>query len=71
MKAMVSTENKQKENSKELTKLSEGKTTLKSVFKSKSQKESNILSLKASIEIAEQEIEDFKNLIIFLTIYHG
>ena len=44
---------------------------MKSFFKSKSQKESNILTLKAGIEIAEQEIADFKKLIIFLTIYHG
>jgi len=44
---------------------------MKSFFKSKSQKESGILSLKAGIEIAEQEIADFKKLIIFLTIYHG
>lgn len=44
---------------------------MKSFFKSKSQKESNILQLKASIEITEQEIADFKKLIQFLTIYHG
>lgn len=51
--------------------MSEGKTTMKSLFKSKSQKESNILNLKASLEIADQEIADFKKLIHFLTIYHG
>lgn len=41
------------------------------MFKSKSQKESNILTLQASIEIADQEVQDFKKLITFLTIYHG
>ena len=30
-----------------------------------------MLNLQAGIEIAEQEIEDFKKLITFLTIYHG
>lgn len=44
---------------------------MKSLFKSKSQKESNILSLQAAIEIADQEIIDFRKLINFLTIYHG
>jgi len=48
-----------------------GKATMKSFFKSKSQKESNVLTLQASIEIADQEILDFKKLINFLTIYHG
>ena len=71
MKAMLATEQKKRDNSKELQKLSEGKKTLKSVFKSKTQKESNILTLKASLEIADQEIEDFRKLIQFLTIYHG
>ncbi len=71
MKAMLATEQKKRDNSKELQKLSEGKKTLKSVFKSKTQKESNILSLKASLEIADQEIDDFRKLIHFLTIYHG
>jgi len=44
---------------------------MKSFFKSKSAKESNILSIKANLEIADQEIADFKKLITFLTIYHG
>jgi len=29
------------------------------------------LNLQASIEIADQEIVDFKKLVTFLTIYHG
>ena len=71
MKAQLQTEEKKKSDQKELDKLSQGKTTFKSILKSKSQKESNILTLQASIEIADQEIQDFKKLINFLTIYHG
>ena len=71
MKAQLTTEQKKKDDEKELSKLSAGKTTFKSLLKSKSQKESTILTKQASIEIAEQEIQDFKKLITFLTIYHG
>jgi hypothetical protein len=71
MKAQLTTEQKKRDDEKELMKLSEGKTTMKSFFKSKSQKESNVLSLKAGLEIADQEIADFKKLLSFLTIYHG
>jgi hypothetical protein len=42
-----------------MEKLQEGKTTLKSLFKSKSQKESKVLNLQAAVEIADQEIQDF------------
>ena len=71
MKAQLNTEQKKRDDQKELDKLTLGKTTMKSLFKSKSQKESNILSLQAAIEIADQEIIDFRKLINFLTIYHG
>ena len=71
MKAQITSEQKKRDDQNELRKLSEGKTTMKSVFKSKAKKESNILSLSAAIEIADQEIIDFKKLIVFLTIYHG
>lgn len=71
MKAQLNTEQKKKDDQKELEKLTVGKATLKSFFKSKSQKESNILTLQAALEIADQEIIDFKKLINFLTIYHG
>jgi hypothetical protein len=43
MKQQLITEQKKRDDEKELTKLSEGKTTMKSFFKSKSQKESNVL----------------------------
>jgi len=71
MKSQLATEQKKRDDQKELNKMSEGKKTIKSIFKSKSQKESGILSLKAGLEIADQEIADFKKLITFLTIYHG
>ena len=71
MKAQLTTEQKKKDDQKELGALSAGKTTFKSLLKSKSQKESKVLTLQASIEIADQEIQDFKKLINFLTIYHG
>uniref|UniRef100_A0A7S3CRU8 Uncharacterized protein n=1 Tax=Strombidium rassoulzadegani TaxID=1082188 RepID=A0A7S3CRU8_9SPIT len=71
MKAQLNTEQKKKDDSKELEKMQGGKTTMKSLFKSKSQKESKILNLQAAIEIADQEIQDFQKLIKFLTIYHG
>lgn len=44
---------------------------MKSFFKSKSAKESNVLQLKANLEVHDQEIADYKQLIQFLTIYHG
>lgn len=71
MRVQVQAESKKKDNQKELDKLNAGKTTLKSVFKSKSSKESSILTLQAAIEIEEQEIVDFTKLVYFLTIYHG
>jgi hypothetical protein len=71
MKALLATEQKKKEDTKEQEKMAQGKTTLKSLFKSKTQKENKILNLQAATEIADQEITDFKLLIKFLTIYHG
>lgn len=71
MKAQLNTEQKKKDDGKELEKMQNKKTTLKSVFKSSNQKQSTMLNLQAGIEIADQEIADFKKLITFLTIYHG
>ncbi len=45
-----STESKKRSDQVELEKLSQGKTTLKSIFKSKSSKESDITNLGNSIE---------------------
>ena len=44
---------------------------MKNFFKSKSGKENEILNLQAAIEAANRDIEDYKKLVNFLTIYHG
>lgn len=51
--------------------MSLGKTTLKSFFKSKSGKEQDILNLQARIEASNVDIEDYRRLVNFITIYHG
>ena len=45
MKKQIATENKRRDDQEELEKISLGKTTLKSFFKSKAGKEQDILSL--------------------------
>lgn len=71
MKAQLAVEQKKRSDQTEMQKLSEGKTTLKSVFKSKSKKEESILNLKATIELADNEISDYRKLTNYLTVYHG
>ena len=71
VKQQSSAESKKRSDQQELEKLTQGKTTLKSVFKSKSSKENDILNLQAAIEVANKDIADYKKLINFLTIYHG
>lgn len=71
MKKQISTEQKKRNDTAELAKLQEGKKTMKSLFKSKAGKEDSILKLQTSIENSEKEVEDFKKVIHFLTIYHG
>lgn len=51
--------------------LKAGKTTMTNFWKSKSTKESDALKLSGAIEIIKQEVDDYKQLINFLTIYHG
>ena len=64
-------ESKKRSDQQELEKLSQGKSTLKSFFKSKSSKENDILALQTAIEVSQKDIEDYKKLVNFLTIYHG
>jgi len=71
VKSLSSTEAKKRSDTEEIEKLSQGKTTLKSFFKSKSGKENEILQLQAAVEVANRDIKDYKKLITFLTIYHG
>ena len=40
-------------------------------WKSKSSKESEAVTLSAQVDAAEQEVQDFKVLINWLTVYHG
>jgi soluble cytochrome b562 len=55
----------------ELEKMSLGKTTMKSFFKSKSTIEKDIVAYQQGIEALTHEIEDYRKLINFITIYHG
>jgi len=71
VKLQIATEQKKRNDMTEVDKLSAGKATLKSFFKSKSSKENDILNLQAGIEVAAKEVEDYKKLINFLTAYHG
>ena len=49
--------------------MSLGKTTFKSFFKSKDGKEKEILNLQARIEQANIDIEEYRKLINFITVY--
>lgn len=71
MKQQIECEQKRRANQAELEDLSLGKTTLKSFFSSKSGKEKDILNLQAAIEQANVDIENYRKLINFITIYHG
>merc|ERR1740117_120668 len=71
MKRQIATEGRKRDDQQELEKLSLGKTTLKSFFKSKDGKEKDILRLQASIEQANVEIEEFRKLMNFITVYQG
>jgi hypothetical protein len=64
-------EAKKKSKQTELEKMSLGKTTMKSFFKSKSTIEKDIVSYQQDIEALTHEIEDYRKLINFITIYHG
>jgi len=71
LKAQMSLESNKRDKQVELEKMSLGKTTLKSFFKSKGTIEKNILSYQADVEAANHEIEEYRKLINFITIYHG
>ena len=48
-----------------------GKTTLKNFWKSKESKGKKAMELENQIEAQKKEIDDYKQLINFLTLYHG
>lgn len=56
VKMQSNTESKKRSDQAELEKLSAGKTTLKSIFKSSKSKENDILNLQAAIEVANKDI---------------
>lgn len=64
-------ESKKKDKQTELEKMSLGKTTMKSLFKSKSTIEKDIVVYQQEIEALTHEIEEYRKLINFITIYHG
>jgi len=65
------TEDKKRDRQTELDKMSMGKTTLKSFFKSKSKIEKDILNYQADIEQLNLDIDEYRKLINFVTIYQG
>ena len=71
MKMQIDAEGKRRENQGELEDLSLGKTTLTSFWKSKSSKDKDILNLQAKIEQGNVDIENYRKLVNFITIYHG
>jgi hypothetical protein len=62
---------KKTEKQQELEKMATGKTTLKSFFKSKTTIEKDIGLYTQEVENMTKEIEDYRKLINFVTIYHG
>ena len=64
-------EQKQREKKAELEKMTLGKTTLKSFFKSKSTISKDIDSYSAAIQQLDVDIEQYKKLVNFMTIYNG
>lgn len=67
----IACEKKRKENNIELEKLQLGKRTMKSLFKSKTSTEKTMLNLQADIETAGNDLEDYRKLINFITLFHG
>ena len=56
---------------KEVDSMTMGKSTMKSFFKSKSTIEKDINKYQLQIDQMNSEMEDYTNLITFLTAYHG
>jgi hypothetical protein len=69
IRRLADTESKKRDEQEELDKLTMGKTTLKSFFKSKEGKENDIKLLQKSIKTCDFLIEEYKKLINFITVY--
>jgi hypothetical protein len=68
---MTKAESRQREKKTELEKMIVGKTTLKSFFKSKSTIQKDIDSYSAAIQQLDVDIDQYKKLVNFITIFHG
>jgi len=69
IRRLAETESKKRDEQEELDKLTMGKTTFKSFFKSKEGKENDIKLLQKSIKTCDFLIEEYKKLINFITVY--
>jgi len=69
IRRLAETENKKRDEQEELDKLTMGKTTLKSFFKSKEGKENDIKLLQKSIKTCDFLIVEYRKLINFITVY--
>jgi hypothetical protein len=69
IRRLADTENKKRDEQEELDKLTMGKTTLKSFFKSKEGKENDIKLLQKSIKTCDFLIVEYRKLINFITVY--
>ena len=69
IRRLADTENKKRDELEELDKLTMGKTTLKSFFKSKEGKENDIKLLQKSIKTCDFLIVEYRKLINFITVY--
>ena len=70
-KQVTAVEEKIVKEKKEVDKLSMGKTTFKSMFKSKLQKDEKIAKFVQVQQSAEEELNDYKKLIDYLFIFHA
>ena len=68
---MTTLEGTKRSKQTELEKMTTGKTTLKSFFKTKSTIEKDIVIYHQEVEQMTKDIEDYRKLINFVTIYHG
>lgn len=71
MKQQLQCEDNKRSDQEELEKLSLGKTTLKTFFKSKEGKDRDMVLLQAKIKQADVDIEEYRKVISFITVLQG
>ena len=67
-RTIIKCQEKKQERQTELDKMTLGKTTLKSFFKSKNTIEKDIVRYQAEIESIDRDTEDYKKLVNFIAI---